>query len=123
MRRTLAVLVAVFSGLVNAGGLPDCAVSMYHVNEAGAIGSEPFVVSRHVVRVEPYKDVLGEVFPEIAQWLVTLNREGAEIMRGYTDRNMGSRLAIFCNGAEVSRPVIRSVVREQLVFGVRKEGQ
>lgn len=120
MKRSWLIGAVLFSAMAKAGDLPTCGISVYHLDDAGAIGSEPFIQPRHVLKVEPFKDVLGEVFPEITQWLVTLNSEGSEINRAYTSRNLGGKVAIYCDGREVSRPVIRSVLREQFVFGVQK---
>ena len=123
MKHCWLASILLAAGAACAEDLPRCKVSVFHLNEMGALGSEPVLGPEHIQKVEPFKDVVGEAFPEITQWLVTLNAKGAEISRSYTARNLGRKVAVLCDGREVSRPVIRSVLRDQLVFGVLKEAQ
>ena len=111
LRSVFALLLSFCSACHAAPPLP-CSVSVYAVEADGTLADSPLLASTHVASVV---DEGLDRFSGKRALRVGLTPQGTEINRAYSQAHVGDKLAIFCGGQEVSRPVIVAPSQDEFI--------
>lgn len=111
-RLLLIASLAMLAPVASIAQMPNCQITFHAVTSDGAPGAVPVVDAKHVLEVREDEVDAGS---GLRRFLVTLDDIGSKALAAHTAASIGRPLAIGCDGAIVSQPVIREPMRSPVL--------
>jgi preprotein translocase subunit SecD len=113
-RRAISALLAslISTSSVAASDLSGCKLSVYKVDAKHSTLGDEILAPEQVISIARFQAGFAD---EVA-WQVQLTPAGASANKNFSSQNIGNKIAILCNGKEVSRPTIAGPSGATFVF-------